>query len=498
MAVVEGVRTSPPGERPSAPRPPARKPGARKRKLGPRRAPTVRGALLMTVAGGIVPGVGFLYARRPRVGYAVLAVFAAVLVVALWTLPHDVRSLLELAAEPQRSRTLAIGLCVVAAAWIGVVVAQFLVLRPKPTTRWRLVGSSVFVGLLCLLVAVPTVVTTRYAMAQATLVETVFSNDVSMTAPTDVTPEVDPWGGRNRVNVLLLGGDGGEGRDGVRTDSVILLSINVNTGRAVSFSLPRNLQYARFPVDSELAAIYPNGFSGYGDLGNWLLNAVYRQVPALHPEIFAKSDNPGADAVKQAVEGTLGLAVDYYFLVNLKGFQELVDAMGGVTVNINTPVAVGGDTDAGIPPDRWLEPGPDQHLGGFEALWFARGRYGSDDYQRMDRQRCMVQAIVDQARPANLLRRFTAIASATKDMVFTDIPRPLLPDFLELALQVKERRVKSVVFKSSAEFAPAAPDIAWMQTKVHDALTQEPKPSNRGERASEDSRAACAYVPPVE
>ena len=67
-----------------------------------------------------------------------------------------------------------------------------------------------------------------------------------------------------------------------------------------------------------------------------------------------------------------------------------------------------GDTDAGIPPTRYIQPGPDQHLNGFDALWFARGRYGSDDYQRMDRQRCMIQAIIEKANPLNLLRNYQA------------------------------------------------------------------------------------------
>ena len=80
-----------------------------------------------------------------------------------------------------------------------------------------------------------------------------------------------------------------------------------------------------------------------------MLNAIYGQVPVNHPGILGKSDNEGADAVKQAVEGSLGIPVDYYVLVNLAGFQEIVDAMGGITVNVNEPVAIQGDTDAGHP-----------------------------------------------------------------------------------------------------------------------------------------------------
>ena len=224
-----------------------------------------------------------------------------------------------------------------------------------------------------------------------------------------------------------------------------------------------------------------------------MLNAVYRDVPVLNPDAIGKSDNPGADALKLAVEGSTGLPIDYYFLVNLEGFKKLIDAMGGVTVNVNTPVAIGGNTDLGIPPDDYLDPGPDQHLDGFHALWFARGRWGSDDYQRMERQRCMVDAIVDQARPLNLLRRFESIASASKGTVFTDIPQHLLPDLVDLALTVKDRNLKSVVFTRSAEFEPADPDFDWMRKTVQNALVK-PKNRNENQQRPPSAKNVCGYT----
>jgi LCP family protein required for cell wall assembly len=378
-----------------------------------------------------------------------------------------------------------------------VVVATWLVVRPVPAPRWKTLLGSVFVGVLCLVVAVPSVVAARYAMVQADLVETVFGTDQSATVPQHVT-KADPWGGRRRLNILLLGGDGGQGRIGVRTDSMILMSVNIRTGRAVTFSLPRNMMNAQFPDHTQLHDLYPYGFTGPGDPGSWMLNAVYRDVPLMHPDLMGPSDNPGADALKLAIQGSTGLQVDYYVLVNLRGFQDLVDAMGGVTVNINTPVAVGGNTDAGIAPDDYLQPGPDQHLDGFHALWFARGRYGADDYQRMDRQRCMVQAIVAQASPLNVLRRFEAVAKASKELVYTDIPQQLLPALVDLALHVKDRRVKSVVFRSSEEFNPGDPDFTWLRQTVHDAIKTKPHSGHHHPRPAEDSKAACAYTGPAQ
>jgi len=270
------------------------------------------------------------------------------------------------------------------------------------------------------------------------------------------------------------------GRTGIRTDSVILLSMNTRTGRSVMFSLPRNMMNARFPESSPLHDIFPNGFRGEGDAGNWMLNAIYGQVPALYPHVLGASENEGADAVKQAVAGSLGTHVDYYLLINLQGFEQLVDAIGGVSVNINEPIAINGNTDAGIPPTGYLQPGPDQHLDGFHALWYSRGRWGSDDYKRMLRQRCMVGALVDAADPLTVLTRYQALASAGKKILRTDIPRELMPAFVDLALEVKGRPLKSVAFVSSDKFYSGDPDYDWIQSVVKRTLSpreQRPAPS---------------------
>ncbi len=449
--------------------------GRRRRRF--RHAQTVPGALAVTLLGAVLPGAGYLWSRR-RLGLAILLVSVALLAVGLLG-AADQDGLVAFAFDPARLRIAAVLIAVAFAIWAFTVVTTYLMVRPVQRSIARRVGLGT-VLILVVAVALPVLQGTRAAMSQAELVSTVFGAPAqTATAPRHVS-RTDPWGGRDRVGVLILGGDGGEGREGVRTDTVILLSVDTRSGQAVMFSLPRNLQGARFPEKSPLHDQFPDGFSGPGDVGNWLLNAIYRQVPLLHPGILGTSNNEGADAVKQAVRATLGTRVDYYVLVNLKGFQEIVDAMGGVTVNVNTPVAIGGDTDRGIPPVDYLPPGPDQHLDGFHALWFSRGRWGSDDYQRMLRQRCMVQALVDEARPLNLLRRYQALAEAGKDIVFTDIPRELMPAFVDLGLRMKQHRLRSVAFTPSAAFSPAAPDIAWMQAVVDKALARSEARPQRG------------------
>ena len=446
---------------------PRRRPG--RRRIRHRRADGLGGTLGLTLASTVLPGSGMVWARRRVLGLLLLVPALALFGYLGWYVVRDPQAALAVAFDPARL-TVVTGVAVaVLLVWVLNVVLTYLMVRPFERRRGQSLLGAAFVLLMCVAVAAPLAVVARYSMVQKQVVQKVFQHNKSATAPVDVTEE-DPWGGRDRVNVLLLGGDGNVHREGVRTDSVVLVSMDVHTGRTVLFSLPRNLMRVPFPRRSPLHGIYPDGFTGAGDPAEWLLNAVYRNVPALHPGILGNSDNEGADAVKQAVAGALGVHVDYYLLVNLAGFRSIVQAIGGVTVNINQPIPIGGNTDLGIAPDSYLQPGPNQRLNGFEALWFARGRYGSDDYQRMERQRCMIDAIINEAKPLNLLRRYESLAAVGQEIVRTDIPSDLLSAFVDLATTVKGSQVRSVVFRASSQFAPSNPDYDWVHEKVRRAL----------------------------
>lgn len=484
-----------------------------------RRASDLPAAMAVTLLGALLPGAGYLWTRRHVLGLLVLLPTVALTAAAGWYVGRDFATATDLAFDPSRLRY-AVGVMAVALTlWAVVVVTTYRMVRPPHLTRLQTTLGGSFVLVLCLSLAAPVVVGARYALTQADLVETVFEDNRSATAPQEVIEE-DPWAERPRVNVLLLGGDGNVQRDGVRTDSIILASVDTRTGHTVLFSLPRNLIGAQFPPGSALHDLYPDGYTGEGDPATSMLNAVYGQVPARHPKVLGESDNEGADALKQAVAGSLGVDVDYYVLVNLLGFRDLVDAMGGVTVNVSKPVPIGGNIDLGIPPEDYLEPGPDQRLDGFEALWYSRGRYGSDDYERMERQRCMVRAIIEEAQPWTLLRRFEDLAATGKEIVRTDIPAGLMPAFVDLALRVKDAPVTSVVFRRSAAFSPGDPDFEWMRAVVRKALADSadrsdgrpqpsvsapssaPPPSSDGPRADAadpgpalDAADACAFRP---
>lgn len=446
-----------------------------------------RRTVFYTVVGTLLPGLGLVAARRRKIGFVVLGGFVAlVLGLVVWALT-DLDGLVSLAVSPRFLTAAGISLAVGGLIWVAVILATHLNLRsPNPPRVQRVLGS-VLVGALAFSVAAPCAVAARYAYDQSNLVTTVFQSEKdtkSATRPTMEPPknEKDPWADKPRLNVLLLGGDDADNRTGTRTDTVILASIDTKTGDTSLFSLPRNTGKMPFPSDSPLSEHYPYGFSdGYsGDNAEFFLNAMYENVPHTVPEdVLGETDNLGADAMKLSVGEALGLEVDYYVLVNLAGFKKLINALGGITVNINSYVAVGGDTDAGIPPDRYLEPGPDQHLNGGDALWFARGRYGSDDFDRMDRQRCVINSVIEQANPTNLMTRYEAIARASRDIIKTDVPQEMLPMLVDLSLRVKDGNIRSIVFKHGANgFYSPDPDFDLMRERVQKALGEAKSEKN--------------------
>jgi LCP family protein required for cell wall assembly len=453
-------------------------------------------ALAWTVANTVVPGTGFLAAGRRRLGLAVLAVFVLLVAGAVWLVTAGRRTAVGIALDTAQLRWLLAGVVLLAVLWALAVVAGYRALLPRPASRGRHAIGAVLVVALVAAIGYPAYLVGQFTVAQAGLIDDVFADD-RQSATVVETP--DPFGDQERVNVLLLGGDGGEGRDGVRTDTVIVASIDTDSGDTTLFSLPRNLEDLPFPADSPLAAVYPDGFESSSE-SEGLLNAVYRNGPAAYPDILGPTDDPGADFLKLGVGEALGLTIDYFVLVNLDGFARLVDALGGITVNVNYYVPINGDPGTGELPDDYIDPGPDQHMGGDRALQFARGRFGLSDYDRMARQRCTIDAIIDAADPLTLLRDYQELAAATRDIVSTDIPRSALQDFVELGDLVKGAEVTSVVFDNTV-IDPAYPNYDQMRIIVLSALAEpaaaSAPPSGTAPPSSAEPPPAAGEEPPA-
>jgi len=264
-----------------------------------------------------------------------------------------------------------------------------------------------------------------------------------------------------RYNVLLLGGDSGADRWGLRPDSISVASIDAKSGKTVIFGLPRNMLNFPFAEGSIMDEQFPDGY----DCGRECeLNSLATWA-ADHKGLFKGVDNPGVEATSQAVEGITGLKIHYFAMVNLKGFRKMVDALGGVTLNVRDRIPIGG---VGGPVTGYIEPGT-RKLNGFDTLWFARSRESADDYSRMARQKCVMGAMLQQLSPMTVVTKFQAIAEASTELISTNVPRSELPTFVKLADKARSQPLKTVSFVPPM-INTGSPDIAKIQRAVENAI----------------------------
>ncbi|MBM6402939.1 LCP family protein [Phycicoccus sp. CSK15P-2] len=297
-----------------------------------------------------------------------------------------------------------------------------------------------------------------------------------------------------RYNILLLGGDSGSGRVGLRPDSIQLASVDASTGRAVLFGFSRETENIRFRPGSVMAGVMPEGWT-CGD--ECLLNALYTWGEDHADRFPAGTEEPGLLATTEAVEALSGLDVQYYVMVDLQGFKNVVDAVGGLEITVQRRTPIGGGKS---PVFGWIEPGR-QHLDGYHALWYARSREGSTNYERMARQRCVVTALVKQLDPQTVLLNFGDIAAATTGVVRTDIPHDGLAQLADIAVRTKEQKITSVNFVPPL-IKPWDYDPEVVRSEVARAIAESenaPNPSASGpstpEPVTEASGSSAAPSP---
>ncbi|KGJ77090.1 transcriptional regulator [Cryobacterium roopkundense] len=294
-----------------------------------------------------------------------------------------------------------------------------------------------------------------------------FLSDVFVAGPTE--PPVD-----GRYNVLLLGGDAGADRDGLRPDSISVVSVDATTGQATMISLPRNLEDVPFSAGSALGALYPDGYGAIDgcDTDACILNSIYTEGeikrPFLYPDAVAQGSSPGIEATKEAAQGITGLEIQYFVLIDMQGFSDLVDALGGVDIDVQSRVPVHKD-ESFTSVAFWFEPGM-QHMDGYHALWFARSRHGTSDYDRINRQRQLQEALLAQASPANVLTQFQGVAKAGREVVKTDVPQGMLGYFVNLASKTKTLPIEGVALTPDNGVDPENPDYANITALIDAAL----------------------------
>jgi LCP family protein required for cell wall assembly len=210
-----------------------------------------------------------------------------------------------------------------------------------------------------------------------------------------------------------------------------------------------------------------------------MLNAIWAEADEYkksHPQAWPDEGSAGRAAVREVIAETLDLEIAHTVVVDLRGFSQLVDAMGGIDLNVKlsaygTKLPIGGHSDGRggvVGESGYFEPGY-QHLDGYHALWYARTRAADDDYSRMQRQRCVVKAVLDQVNPASMVTKYADIARIAKNNIYTDIPGNNLAAYVELVERVQGAKISSVAI-SPPTINTSRPDFDLIRELVQKAI----------------------------
>lgn len=279
-----------------------------------------------------------------------------------------------------------------------------------------------------------------------------------------------PWGDDGRFDLLLIGSDAGSGRWGRRTDVMLLVEVDVKTGKVAMIGVPRNLQNAPYPPGPARDAAACGCQRG-------LINEMYVEATGRNPGLWpGKGAVKGIGAVRSVVSTLTGRPIDAVLIADLMGVVRVVDALGGVDIDV--PEAVVDDTypDPGRGKIKLRIKAGQQHFDGREALAYARSRHMDSDYGRMGRQQTLLLAMRKQFGPATILNA-PALFAAAKGTAWTDLPREALPALVELFGKTADAKVKQMRIVPPSY--PSWMTAAWVnqiRQDVADLLPGTPDP----------------------
>jgi LCP family protein required for cell wall assembly len=238
--------------------------------------------------------------------------------------------------------------------------------------------------------ATPTLSPTPTPTPAATLPPWAFASPSATPAPTyPYNPD--------RITFLLIGLDFMTGRAHASTDSMILATLDVHTNKATIISVPR---------DTGSFDLYYGG----AVTGGFKLNELMK---AASSPSFGSPD-PGVETLTKEIGFLVGLPVDYYAAVDLEGFVKIVEAMGGVDVNVTT--AVNDPFTGTFVPTGLI------HMDGHLALKYARSRMSTSDYARSSRQQQVLVALARKVVTPEVIPQLPELLSLAGTTIATDFP----------------------------------------------------------------------------
>ncbi len=420
---------------------------------GPRRTWALR--YLAGVLSAVFPGLGQLVTGRRLLAL----VFALPVLAALGLLAAYVGTTgrLTLLAELASPSTLAQLLLLQAMLLVWRVASVVAALLDR---RWPSLGprDALPVLLVCAFAILPQAYAGYVTNTARETAAAIFRRPPAPAAPTPTLgPSIAPDSGApsagsaaptpsaapgTRLTVLLIGMDSGPGRDTALTDTLIEASFDP-AGRSVSMvSVPRDM------VDVPL----PDGQVFQPKINSLLTYA--RLYPSTYP-------SPGGDPhrlLEAALDALLGVHIDYYAQVNLPGFVGLVDAVGGVDINVPHGICDPGYHDFGL--NGFLITAGPHHLNGAQALGYARVRkaYGESDFTRAARQQEVIIALKDAVQRGGFLHDPLAFLAALRQTVETDLPPDLLPTFVSQVDTLDASTIYRAVIQPPLVHSSAVPD----------------------------------------
>ena len=286
------------------------------------------------------------------------------------------------------------------------------------------------------------------------------------------------WNGRERVNFLLLGIDSGPGRSEALTDTILVISVDPVAKTAEMVSIPRDTGYLPLPD----TRIYGDGL--YPMKINQLSTDAAADPGRWCPDMVA--GDCGLRTLERSVGLYLGITIQYYATIDLRGFAQLIDSLGGVQLCLSHNLIDPGYSGPTWAPRVGIElPAGCSRYDGAHALAFARIRKGymempdgsrdyQNDFKRADRQQQLLLALRREFAAANLVFELPGLLDAIGRTITTDFPRDKVGDIATLLPLITGPEIRRVVL-AYPQFveAPVDPAANYLLIPKRDAVRAE-------------------------
>jgi len=290
------------------------------------------------------------------------------------------------------------------------------------------------------------------------------------------------WDGTERINVLLVGTDNAPGREATLTDVLLVVSIDPVAETAVMISVPRDTGYVPLPDERMFAGgLYP-------DKVNELALQASLDPATWCPDIPDDPEACGIRTVERSVGLYLGLEIHHFALLDMAGFADMIDAIGGVELCLPGELvdpAFDGSLTNGESNDGLVLPSGCHLYIGINALAYARSRQGyiempdgervqQTDFDRAERQQRVLLALRSELADSDTLLELPQLLRAISRTVNTDFPREQAGDLASLLPLIAGPNIERVVL-GYPDFVdlPVNPEENYLLTPKRDQIRDE-------------------------